>query len=314
MKFYLRICGAVFCGLILSASVYAREPQGMFDYCDRPVQPFDQDFEQIFVCYTVQKGDTLWSIAKKFYREPKEWNYIQKFLGGYERGEAGHPRRLFVGSRLALNVTLFRPYRAYAFVENGYVIDPLTNKLITVSRQYDGKGIIVKGDELYDGPFEYIRHLRISADGKNLSYEVDAGPDPLCKKTVHSFQIAVNKIINTHHGCGWDHKLMAYSPSGSHYAVRNNKEQDASSDQFLVLSDLGNGPYFDFVDSLGWADDATFYYRARSGSRWLVVVNHKEIASGEYLTDLKMKDSSLVFQMRGLGNSWKEQKITLDRP
>ena len=252
--------------------------------------------------YTVKNEDTLWGISQKFYGTGFKWGelQIQREDGRTYNISEVDPRKLFVGTKILFKSNLFKPYNGYVWVEN-YGID-IDNNIYTVSRNYDGMGVVNKDKEIYGGPFYYIRDLKVIDN--NIIYLADTKEvnDRNCGQyTYHGFQFVFNKNINPHYSCGWDYKLFELSPDKKHYAIRNNYADNTKPDKFLILSDLGNGEYYDYLDSIYWLNNETIVYRAQNNDEWRVVINHKDIKVHEYLEDLTIREGTIYYKARENG-------------
>jgi len=220
---------------------------------------------------------------------------------------------------LMFNHLYFSPFEdENNFVDGDFVIDPQTGLPIVWLREAGGEGRLIESDSSYDGPYNFIRNIRISSDWKNISYlaETKSFGEECQERTytgsyqgAHGYQFIVNKKVNPFYSCGWSYGLLTYSPDSTHYAIRNNKEQNTDSDQFIILSDIGNGPYYDFSDSLFWFDNNTLVYRAQNDDVWRVVINHKDVVIFDYLEDLRLEDGKIKFRARHDDQSWSDEEI-----
>ncbi len=280
-------------------------------YCQGP-QDFDTDFDEDTVCYTVKSGDTLWGIAETYLENGAKWRELEVSYAYRKKQDAPtyvtNPRLLQVGTKIAFNTSRLTPYSRYDFVDGSAIVDPQTGGLITWSRNRDGQGVLNIGDKIYAGPYAFMKHLRASQDGKNISYLADTKKGN-CSGEAHGYQFFVNGTANEQYSCGYDYKLLTYSPDGSAYAVRNNV--GSKPEQFFILSNIGNGVKYDYIDSLLWVDNKTLVYRAQTNDQWRVVVNHQDYAVYDYLENLKGENGVVSFDARHDDQSWTHEILTL---
>ncbi len=303
----------LFCGIfIFSDSVHAAVPIEGLSYCHGP-QDFDASFDEDNVCYTVESGDTLWAISDFYLGSGTKWKELDVSYE-YRRTRnvtdyLADPRKLQIGTKINFNTSRLVPHTNYRFVDGSAVVHPNTGQLITWSRNYNGDGVLNSGNEMYAGPYAFVKHLRASTDGRNISYLAKLQDENDSEET-HGYQFVVNGKANEYLGSGYDYKLLTYSADGSQYAVRNNIGTDP--EQFLILSSIGNSQLYSYIDSLFWFDDQTLVYRAQIHGEWRVVVNHQDDLLYNYLENLKQENGTISFDARHDDQSWTHEIITLD--
>lgn len=293
---------------------HAATPSEGLDYCHGP-HPFEIDWDESALCYTVKPGDTLWGISEKYRGDGSLWPYLI-IRYDYRRSSEvkllmEDPRTLQPGTKIAIRTYMMEPYPGYPSIGGAPVLDPQTNEIISYSRKNTGEGVVTSGDKIYAGPYSFVKHIRASEDGKNISFFADTKQSGQikCSTVNRGYQFVVNRVENPHYSCGHDWKLLTYSQSGSHYAIRNNLGDGAVTEKFKVLSDLGNGPYYDYADSIIWADDETIVYRAQNNDEWRIVVNHEDRATFDYIDDIRVMREEIIFRARHDDGSWTTESI-----
>lgn len=302
---------ALFCGVFLFQNVVkAAVPSEGLVYCHGP-QDFDTYYDEDNICYSVKAGDTLWGIAKFYLGSGLKFSDLEISYEYRKKQNAltyiSNPKLLQVGSKINFNTSQLEPYGGYDSVDGPALVHPETGKLITWSRNRDGKGLLNAGNEIYAGPYAFVKHLRASKDGKNISYL--AKQEGVCLQQGEGYQFFVNGQPNECCITGNDFKLLTYSPDGLQYAVRNNIGSDP--EKFLILSSIGNSEKYDFLDSLFWADNERLVYRAQINDEWRIVVNNKDYLVYDYLENLAIKDNIIAFDARDNNQNWTHETVML---
>lgn len=277
----------------------------------------------IDACHVVESGETLWSLAKKYYGNGFAWKKLQYYTE-YMRPNVypKDPRKLAIGSKLVV-------WRAWEVggaknEEAGWGIDYKNGDIYTTGSESDSKKFIYKNNEPYAGPFRYIQYFTIDSITNNKVYVVsdrERYDNPVCftnsmitpgkQNPEVSFRFYFNKEVNEYESCGQDFKLLTFSPDGKYYAIRNNTDQDANEMKFIVLSNFGNGPIYDYSDSLIWYNNDTLVYRAQNNDEWRVVVNNKDYKIYNYLENLRVENGVIKFNARHDDGSWSKEEFTL---
>lgn len=297
-------------GALLIKNVYGTgdDTEGLH-YCNGKLPVFNKN-ETTEICYTIKQGDTLWSVAEKYYGSGFKWNKIWTYQ------EDGHKIKNIKDIAPGVQVIIYSLasndmflYEGYSFI-NSLSIDSKTEEIFTVSRN-NGYGAVVNvGKKLYDGPFEFVQSFFIDWRTNNKIYLVDDSKEKLCEQDESNrkgLRVIFNKNRNEYYGCGWDYKLLTFSPSGKHYAVRNNEGKNRYNEKFLVLSDIGNSQFYDYVDSMFWDKYNNLYYRAKINDRWVVAVNNVNGEKFNYLEDLKIENDVVKYKARNDNGAWVEK-------
>lgn len=301
------------CLLFIPSHTQASESFGKLGYCKQDVPIFNKS-QPRHICYIMQSGDTLWSIAEKYYGSGFDWRKIKVFKGeerliqNHHRIESGVQLVIYKEQDLSS-----KRYPGYPLTDS-FGIDSETGEIYQLSRHYGSGAVINVGADLYDGPFPFIKYFTIDEKTNHRMYLADTDEKSRCVEIIgqyHGFRFIFNKKQNPHYSCGWDYQLLIFSPDGVHYALRNNEGTNRDHERFLVLSDLGNGPYYDYIDSLIWFDDDTLVYRAQNDDEWRIVVNHKDYQIFDYLENLKLEGGVIKFDARYSDQSWSKEEIRL---
>lgn len=315
MKKILTLMGMTVASLAFALPASAATPASGLDYCHGP-QTFETPYEETSLCYTVERGDTLWGIADYYLGSGFQWKEL--FIRWDERKQTNaeeyldyDPRTLQPGMKVTIDTSQMDPYRGYEYVDGSPVFDPQTGNIISWSRNADGTGVVTSGNKVYGGPYHFVRNISVSEDEKHLIYLADTKGEEerVCSNASHGFQLVVDGEENSHYSCGWDYKLLTFNPRNTEYAVRNNQGDGANPEQFIVLSSIGNGFSYDYIDSLMWADDETIVYRAQINDRWRIVINHRDQKVYDYIDNVRIEDGAIHFNARHEDGSWTEEKI-----
>lgn len=289
-----------------NGSAFATADGGLF-FCKKGMPTYDE--YPLVLCHTVRQGETLWGISRKYLGSGFAWK--QWYVAADEPSHwladgtwIPNPRRLQPGTVIAIGSwAVLEPQLGYT---EGTLIRPGSNDIVA-NRRIAGSNqhALYINRVFYDGWYRDISHIAFSADGKNLSY---VGGDWKGK------QFIVNGVKNPHVSVGCDWKLLTYSPSGKHYAIRNNKDcvwgTRSSADSFVVLSDIGNGKEYDYADSLMWVDD-TLVYRALKDGAWRIVVDHEDQPTYKYVDALRVENGVLKFQAQHEDGTMTEERLDL---
>jgi hypothetical protein len=322
----------IFVGVLFTNSyALATVPSEGLHYCNDEPQSFETEYDKRALCYTVKKGDTLWGIADYYLDNGLDWKYLEIVYSKKLKGEVmdfrkeaqsyfnnsnynpNGPRSLQVGTEVAVPTYIMNPFPGYESVQGVPVLHPDTGEVITYSSRED-QGVLTAGGEVYAGPYKSVWHIRASEDRNHIVYIADqtSKDDDNCKKSLRGqWQFFVDGEPNPHKSCGRDFKLLTFSPDSSEYAVRNNKGDGSDPEQFFVLSSIGNGPYYHYIDSLIWLDNETLVYRAQRNDNWSVVVNHQDYETYDYIENLQVKDGEVLFDARHKDGEWSEEKINI---
>lgn len=281
----------------------------------------------IHACHVAQKCDTPWSLAEKYYGDGSKWKKIEVY---HESTRSNSPdifedayTKLEPGTKLVI----WKAWEVGGWKNEiaGWGIDSENGDIYTTPGIMDNlpSAIYVNG-KMYDGPFNglqfftidkrtnnkiYVASTRGKEDGQ--CYVNNTGKSGGKQELGPGFQLIFNKERNIYYSCGSDYKLLTFSPNGKYYAVRTSTDQDSNEIRFLVLSNIGNGPYYDFLDSLIWYNNDTLVYRAQNNDEWRVVVNNKDYRIYNYLENLRLEDSFIKFDARNEDGSWTKEEIKL---
>lgn len=295
------------------------------EYCDTDTIFVNR--RPIHACHVVQECDTPWSLAEKYYGDGSQWKKIEVY---YKSTRSNSPEvfedpytKLEPGTKLII-------WKAWEVggsknEEAGWGIDSENGDIYTTPSIMDNLplAIYVNG-KIYDGPFNALQFFTIDKRTNNKIYVAStrSGDDGQCyvnntgrsggkQELGPGFQIIFNKERNIYFSCGSDYKLLTFSPDGKHYAIRTSTDQDSNEIKFLALSNIGNGPYYDFLDSLIWYNNDTLVYRAQNNDEWRVVVNHKDYKVFNYLENLRLDGGVIKFDARHDDGSWSKEEIIL---
>ncbi|MFA5946042.1 MAG: hypothetical protein WC802_04010 [Patescibacteria group bacterium] len=117
----------------------------------------------------------------------------------------------------------------------------------------------------------------------------------------------INKLIS-----GNDVQKPALNNTGTHYAFRVNSHDPnhwTGPDSFAIISDLGNGAYYDYIDSLIWVDDDTFVYRAQTNGEWRVVINHVGQEAFKYVDFLTVSKGVITYSAEHEDGTWTDEAL-----
>jgi len=312
-KKYIFLLALLLPMFLISTRVNAREISGYLDYCSYEYPKFVSRVPN-HLCYMVASGDTLWGIAEKHLGSGFEWRKLKAFVGNVNDFDPiEDPRKLKPGTKLVIKRQwdLVPPNQGHLI--DGWGVDYQTGEIYVAT----GDRISV-GNSIYDQDLGSILYFTIDKETNNKIYITNTRDDDRCTKydsqIVNNWglKIVFNKQRNPHFGCGMNFSLLTFSPDGKSYAIRNNKSNWAEKDQFIVLSNIGNGPFYDFSDSIMWYDNNTLIYRAQNNDEWRVVVNNKDYAVYDYLENLRMEDGTIKYDARHKDGSWTKEEITLN--
>lgn len=293
--------------------------------CDRSPEP---DFESM-LCYTAKTGDTLWGIAERYLGTGFHWGELHDGAprnGEYQRNPETH-ESVYVGySRLEDPATQLRPGMEVGmhtssmlplelaadadryFVETSKLSDFNGNLLIVVNtRESNQKLVYLNGKRYDERTYGDISHINFSDDGTHISY--------IAKNSWDTCEILIDRIAYEF-TCGNDIQDPLFSQNRDHFAFRTNLHNQVlwtGPDKFYIVSDLGNGPHYDFIDSLMWVDHETLIYRAQTNDEWRVVINHEDVAVFNYLENLKVENGLVTFNARNVDGSWTTEAINLNQ-
>ena len=318
MKYILTM--SIIAGVMLTAGLFfastpahAMSSEGL-DYCQGGPQAFDVGYDEQALCYIVKPGDTLWGIAEKYLGSGFKWSKLN-VRSEFRRTQSverfvGDPRTLQSGTFVVIHAGMMNAAPGFVGVTGTPHVDYKTGNLITEQRKRSKKtnfeSHILVGDNVVAGPFAFVFRPRITPDLKHITYRATKLSDASkCR-----MQFYFDHVPNPHVTCGSDFGLLSVSTDGSNYAARNNKGTDP--EEFVVLSSIGNGDYFDYSDSLEWVDEETLVYRAQINDQWRVVVNHEDFAVFDYIESLEVENGVIKFSARHEDGSWSQEMIDMD--
>lgn len=255
------------------------------------------------LCYTIQPGDTLWALSQKYLGSGFRWRELTRYVSVNDRdGAFVNPRRLQSGERVYLKASSMIPAGNGRL--EGVAVSPFNNDVALNFNTYgsNAKTIFLNG-AFYDGGYRNVSHMRFSPKGTRFAYEAQSGS---------TCWFVVDKVKNEMTACANDIQIPVYNDSETHYAVRvdaMNQQHWTDPDQFMVLSDIGNGPYYDYVDSVMWSQDDVLIYRAQVGDQWRVVINHQDQEIFDYIDDLKIEKEKIMYRARHVDGSWTDEVI-----
>lgn len=268
-------------------------------------------------CYKVKPKDTLWAISKKYFGTGFDWEKLKVFSETRSGNiKIEEPEKLQIGTR----ILVFEGWEIGGSDNgHGWGLDSKSGDLYTIKSH-----TIYKNDEVYDDGFSWVLFFTLDKRTNNKVYIVNTKSrdnatcfstskilDPGTPIPEAGYQVVMNKEINDYYSCGQDFKLLTFSPNGKYYAIRNNTNQDSQKMRFIVLSNMKNGPEYDFIDSLIWYNNDTLVYRAQNNDQWRVVVNHEDYAVYDYLENLRLENGVIKFSARHDDGTWSEEKISL---
>lgn len=300
---------SLFLPLLASASG-DRSKLDYVDYCNRgdllPKLELVHDVKPNGLCHTVRSGETLSGIAKRYYGDGSKWTELRTYRPGLlwdQYPKHGVPQRLTVGTKLVIMTDIEmsnqgnppgQPRRGG--ISNGWGVDYESGEIYLASGEGSGTNIYA-GGKLYDRVPSPL-HIFLVDKTSNSKIYVSG-----------NYQLIVNKVRNPYTGPGADFNLFTFSPDGKRYAVRTNVRQDVPNPGFIVLSNMGNGPEYDFSDSLIWYNNDTLIYRAQNKDRWRVVVNHKDYKVYNFLENLRVENGVVKFDARHDDGSWTKEEF-----
>lgn len=284
------------------------EPLYKHYYCNREPGVVSIENELSAYCYTVEPGDTLWSIAEAYYGDGHLYDqlklYDQKKIYDLSRISPDDPRALLPGTKLVLwNMMQFSSSyndKTAGGLSDGWGLDTDTGDFYTTA-----SGNIYENKEVYDS-FPHVYTFFVDERTNNKVYVV---APQMTQPWV--FQFVVNKERNPYVGPGGNFELLTFSPDSERYAIRTNVRQDVPSPGFMVLSNLKNGPEFEYLDSIIWYDNDTLIYRAQNTDQWRLVVNNQDYKIYNYLENLRVENGVIKFDARHDDGSWTKEEITL---
>lgn len=253
----------------------------------------------IDACHIVKPGETLWDLAEMYYGNGFEWNRLQYYTKTMRPNiYPEDPRKLAIGSKLVV----FRGWEVPGpYKPDSWGFDHKTGELYTIP-QNRSKSIIYVDGEIYDEENRGILFFTVDKRTNNKIYAVSYSG---------GFTVVFNKERNPYASSGSNFRWMTFSPNGEYYAIRKSVKQDVPNPQFIVLSNKGNGPVYDFSDNLIWYDNDNLIYRAQNNDEWRVVVNNKDYKIFDYLENLRLEDGFIKFDARHKDGSWTKEEFSL---
>jgi len=289
--------------------------------CDRSPEPNLPGM----LCYTAKQGDTLWGIAERYLGTGFRWNELHDgppHNGEYEWDPetlesvyVGYSRlkdpatQLWPGMEVGMHTSSMLPLDLEGgaggyFVETSKLSPYGDNLLIVVNtRGSNQKLVYLNGERYNDRTYRAVSHINFSDHGRRITY--------IGKNSADACELLNNRVA-FEFTCGNDIQDPVFSPNGEHFSLRTNLHHPnlwQVPDKFYVVSNIGNGPYYDYVDSLMWVDDETLVYRAQTDEEWRVVVNHEDLAKYNYLDNLTVNNGVISFDARH--EVWAQETIDL---
>lgn len=107
--------------------------------------------------YTVQPGDTLWSIASRYLKKPWEWHALW-----HANPQIKNPKKLYIGAVLELHANRKHPY--FRVLSNGTVklephmrvlpdLDPVPPIPLNIIRPFLNGSMVYDEDDMTDAPY-----------------------------------------------------------------------------------------------------------------------------------------------------------------
>jgi len=285
------------------------------------------------VCYDVKNGDTLWGIADRFLGSGYRWTDLYDGPKDNAAFNNGKPNRFIdlnspLESGDVIGMTVRDMFENIYVSSNGYfarniTIGPYNDDQLVLLHFY---GTSIRGtypelgENDYIGPesdalmlngirygdaYRAISHTRFSESGKHVSF--------VGRKSHNTCYFVMDERENQIIDCGNDISDPVMSHKDNNYIVRVNQNRDyigTGSDQFMVMSDLGNGEYYDYVDSMVWIDDASFAYRVKKDNKWAIVVNHEPQEFYKYIDFLTVEQGGLKYSIENEDGSWTDVEIS----
>ncbi|RJQ35310.1 LysM domain-containing protein [Candidatus Parcubacteria bacterium] len=280
-------------------------------YCNKETGQVSSMWGYNAYCHVVEPGETLWSIAERYYGDPYLWEQLKLYDEGKEfditRLSPDDPKALMPGTTLvlwqALQFSSSYNDKTAGGISDGWGLDTDTGDLFTATDQK-----IYINKDIYDGPFGWTRRFFIDERTNNKVYLISPPSSP---GGVH--QLVVNKERNPYLGEGYNFDLLTFNHNEDLYAVRTNVRQDVPDPGFIVLSNIGNGPEYNYSDSIIWYDSDTLLYRAQKDNKWRLVINHEDYVVYDYLENLRVEDDIIKFDARHDDGSWTKEEIYIGR-
>jgi hypothetical protein len=280
-------------------------------YCNKETGQASSKWGYNAYCHIVEPGETLWSIAERYYGDPYLWEQLKLYDEGNEfditRLSPDDPKALMPGNTLvlwqALQFSSSYNEKTAGGISDGWGLDTDTGDLFTATDQK-----IYINKDIYDGPFGWTRRFFIDERTNNRIYLISPPSGPRGVQ-----QLVVNKERNPYLGKGYGFEMLIFNHNEDLYAVRTNIRQDVPDPGFIILSNIGNGPEYDYSDSIIWYDSDTLLYRAQNNDEWRLVVNHEDYATYDYLENLRVEDDIIKFDARHDNGSWTQEEIYIGR-